>query len=449
MPIAEAEPIVIRPSTLPSAADAKASQRYVYLDVMRALAVLLVLGAHYPLRVPEETLAYGFFDLWRRIGWIGVDLFFVLSGFLVGGLLFAEQKRHGRINYGRFLIRRTFKIWPSYLAVLFAVVAWDVIKGHGSWSQRLGDTAGRAWPYLLQIQNYYGPLVDRIGHLWSLAVEEHFYLLLPILLAAMAWYTARRSRKSSRPASRQPFAAVPLVFVVTLIVSLVMRIVQWRVHPQFDEFTNHWPTHLRIDSLMAGVALAWAIHYAREKVEVLRPWRWAIFAASLACFVPFCFPFANCYMPFSFTIGYTILAISASGCVLFAWFSSNGSNGSLSARGLAKIGLFSYSIYLWHMPFGIPIIRSLRNHLGDGLHLWNSGAFYAFLVLLYVAMAVMWGTVAYVLIEKPALALRNRWFPSRTSAAVPTTENQPAPNRPTDPYSSNRVPEITYQPAAA
>src|SRR5438128_1927817 len=83
--------------------------RLIYLDVLRAAAILLVLGAHTrEFNLPDNTFGHRFFDIWRNIGWVGVDLFFVLSGFLIGGLLFAEYRKYRGIYFGRFLIRRAF-----------------------------------------------------------------------------------------------------------------------------------------------------------------------------------------------------------------------------------------------------------------------------------------------------------------------------------------------------
>ena len=87
------------------------SQRLVGLDLLRLVAVLLVLGAHFR-EVPSEGGAW--FRAWQRGGWIGVDLFFVLSGFLVSGLLFCEHQRTGRVEVGRFLVRRGWKIYPPF-----------------------------------------------------------------------------------------------------------------------------------------------------------------------------------------------------------------------------------------------------------------------------------------------------------------------------------------------
>jgi peptidoglycan/LPS O-acetylase OafA/YrhL len=88
------------------------------LDLLRGLAILLVRGQPPVIKRPETGQLGLFGSMWQRFGWTGVDLFFVLSGFLIGGLLFAEFKRTSSLNTGRFLIRRGFRIWPGYLALL-------------------------------------------------------------------------------------------------------------------------------------------------------------------------------------------------------------------------------------------------------------------------------------------------------------------------------------------
>jgi peptidoglycan/LPS O-acetylase OafA/YrhL len=105
--------------------------RIVQLDLLRGVAILLVLGAH--LEIPRPQGVWGsFVALWTQVGWIGVDLFFVLSGFLISGLLFRELEFHGRIRVGHFLIRRGLKIYPPYAAFLAYVVLWSVTKAIGN-----------------------------------------------------------------------------------------------------------------------------------------------------------------------------------------------------------------------------------------------------------------------------------------------------------------------------
>src|SRR5580693_9808273 len=116
------------------------------LDILRCVAILLVLGWHLPAEDPSPLVS----DLvwpWRGFGWAGVDLFFVLSGFLVGGLLMAEQLKSGKINLGRFYERRAFKIWPAYY-VMIGIFLVNRIRRHDSIKPLIGN--------LLNIQNYTG-----------------------------------------------------------------------------------------------------------------------------------------------------------------------------------------------------------------------------------------------------------------------------------------------------
>ena len=145
--------------------------RILVLDILRGCAVLLVIGRHQiPFPEGSHPLLKPFMDTWLRGGWVGVDLFFVLSGFFVSGLLFREQQRYGTLSFRRFFVRRGFKIYPSfYLLILVTVIV----------AHALGQVVPRRrlWTELLYIQSYRFGLWD---HTWSLAVEEHFYLLFPI-----------------------------------------------------------------------------------------------------------------------------------------------------------------------------------------------------------------------------------------------------------------------------
>ena len=401
--------------------------RWVYLDVLRCVAILMVLGPHTPFRLPENAVGWRFFETWRHGGWVGVDLFFVLSGFLIGGLLFSEERKYGSIRFGRFFIRRTFKIWPTYLvylAAIFVLVVHDVPDRSVPLLPRIRHAAGAIWPYLIHIQNYKElELIERIGHTWSLAVEEHFYLLLPLLL-----FTLGSQRKG---ADRQTvFASVPWIGVGLLIVCLALRINSWRGHPEFDEFRNHWPTHLRIDALFTGVVLAYGVHFARPMIESLRRWRWIILAVSIACFVPFAWVDGKGQGPC--TYGYTALSIGSVGLVLAAWFTSVPAPGmpatpvwlpqatpppvlkavDWTARMLALIGARSYSIYLFHMPFSTPLTMKVLTRL----RMWESPWHYPMAVCVYVGLALGMGAVVYFIIEAPSVAIREKLFPGRTAA---------------------------------
>src|ERR1700761_2224153 len=96
---------------------AATSSRNINLDALRGIAILLVLGNH-----------FGYFSVWQRMGWAGVDLFFVLSGFLISGLLFDEWQRFGSIDFRRFYIRRGFKIYPAFYFLLLITVAVNFVR---------------------------------------------------------------------------------------------------------------------------------------------------------------------------------------------------------------------------------------------------------------------------------------------------------------------------------
>src|SRR5437016_8612267 len=183
-----------------------------WLDVLRGVAILLVLGRH---------SSYAYIRPWAIIGWSGVDLFFVLSGFLISGLLFSEYQQRGCIDVKQFWIRRGFKIYPSFYVLLMftAVLIW--MKRGKLPMALLGDA------FFLQ---GYAPHI--LEHGWSLAVEEHFYFVLPLVLLAMI-------RLSKHQAN--PFRWVPLVSVCLTTLCLYIR-----VHGSGQGATWFVATHLRV-----------------------------------------------------------------------------------------------------------------------------------------------------------------------------------------------------------
>lgn len=149
--------------------------------MLRCIGVLLVVFRH-----------SGGSNLVQQSGWIGVDLFFVLSGFLISGLLFTEYKERGAIDVKRFYIRRALKLYPSFYLLMVVTVVMNWRLGHLRAAQvYLGE--------LFYVQNY-GPYVW--SHTWSLAVEEHFYLILPIVLLGLVAFSRNKDN---------PFKAVPWV----------------------------------------------------------------------------------------------------------------------------------------------------------------------------------------------------------------------------------------------
>ena len=127
-------------------------KRSVQIDVVRACAILLVMGAH--LRFEEPGGIMGSIAwAWHEWGGFGVPLFFTLSGYLVYGLLLVENRNSGTIDVGRFLIRRSLKIWPAYFVFVAYLVAMPLLKGTATLSSVMSDY----WPNVVFLNNYIGP----------------------------------------------------------------------------------------------------------------------------------------------------------------------------------------------------------------------------------------------------------------------------------------------------
>src|SRR3954453_12793213 len=137
------------------------------LDVVRGLAIVLALGWHFSRERSGNAVLDALTWPGHSFGWAGVDLFFVLSGFLLGRLVLTEQARTGRFDGRRFTARRVLKLWP----VLYVFLAVQALAGSEPWQSYF-------WQNALHVQNYAG---TSLTHLWSLAVEEHFYLALALL----------------------------------------------------------------------------------------------------------------------------------------------------------------------------------------------------------------------------------------------------------------------------
>ena len=142
------------------------------MDVLRAVAILLVLLSHSPSANASEIpwLIGQVMGGLKRGGWVGVDLFFVLSGFLVSGLLMREHQKHDKVRVGRFLVRRGWKIYPPLALLVVYMTVHDYLT-LGYWP------INRLIHQSLFIQNYVPGLAN---HTWSIAVEEHAYLLIAL-----------------------------------------------------------------------------------------------------------------------------------------------------------------------------------------------------------------------------------------------------------------------------
>lgn len=363
------------------------------LDILRSVAILGVLLVHAPQTLPDLP---GFLKTPLRhlqgAGWTGVDLFFVLSGFLISGLLFREHQKYGKIEIGRFFVRRGLKIYPPFFVFLAISVIFVPLSGRPIWGELILHEA-------LFIQNYFPGIWV---HTWSLAVEEHFYILLPIAVMVMA--------RSSREICNNVFRIIPILFLFVAITCLAGRVITSFQLPNFKSHTHHFPTHLRFDSLLFGVLLSYFYHFKRNAILLVvnrnRVLGWGL---SLLLLVPVLIEPSQVF--FTRTFGYTLLYLGFGGVMMMSLTAKPAESrvANFVGKWAAKVGVYSYSIYLWH-AFVLEIgMKQIENILGYSLG-WGS------YLLVYIVFSVGVGVLMARLVETPVLYLRDRFFPSRSNA---------------------------------
>jgi peptidoglycan/LPS O-acetylase OafA/YrhL len=362
------------------------------LDILRLVAIVLVMGRHLAVGPPITQLPlFLFVAHWQWGGWVGVDLFFVLSGYLIANLLFREHQKYGQINFQRFLIRRWFKIYPAFWGFMIITVIVAMIYGNPL-------NVPMFLKEFFLIHNYSKGLWD---HTWSLAIEEHFYLGLAALLAVLSDRCRHQPEKA--------FRLIPIIFLMVAIGCLSCRVYLTATIFPYNAYVHLFPTHLRLDALMFGVLLAWLWNYHQLARWVKRrSVRWALVSIGVVALVP-AFMFEITVSPWVRTYGLTLFYLAA-GAILIGCLSS-----SLLARPvlkpLARLGTYSYAVYLWHIPVSLWGLEWLDRLLGDRTNWWVYMVFY-----FGTSFGLGWLTTK--LVEGPMLQLRDRIFPSRLHSTL-------------------------------
>ncbi len=386
--------------------ESKGRARSIHLDILRAVAILLVLGIHNVVKPSDAGVFYWPARIWANLGWTGVDLFFVLSGFLIGGLLFEEIREKSQLKLTNFLIRRGFKIWPPYITYLIILMIFFTYKNQYSipW-----DEFRDLIPNFLHMQNYFG--TPRL-HTWSLAVEEHFYLLLPLLLMFLC-------RKNHRffTLNHLPWLIAGLIFIVII---LRMQVYIKYSNGEIDNLgSSYLETHLRSDGLMLGVLVAYFYHFKPEKIVIFskHPIKMLLLGCILVSPSAFIGLENNIWMAsvglFILYVGYAIIMLSFMNIPLDSKLLGNFFTKNL-LKILGFIGFFSYPIYLFHPDFAqYPMEKLIQNgwlsNISGELR-WIIG------MGSYIFLAIVAGVFFGVIIEKPFLTLRDYLFPHKGNA---------------------------------
>lgn len=334
------------------------------LDGIRALAVLAVLASH-----TEAKIFSG--------GWMGVDMFFVLSGFLITTLLLVEHDRTGSVALGKFYGRRALRLYPALLLVLIVGVFFYKTLGDRGTLAGYGETASISAFYLQDFFYGFGhQSFGNMGHTWSLAVEEQFYLCWPPL---MYWLMRHR---------RDP---LKWAIVGTLLSWAIVVFYDSVRHDQFGGYFLPW---CRFSQLLIGCALAILIHRGRRAPSVLRSAAGGIVIALLVLG--------------TFVLGaefdrYPGLewqgpAIAIATTLLVWHLNEPGSplRRLLGSRPLFWLGRRSYGVYLIHLPVLYVLDR----------HVHASRTTVAGLMVL---IAIVLAGLSYRFVELPFLRLKKRF----------------------------------------
>ncbi len=366
------------------------------LDFLRGMAIILVLFRH---QIWQEFM--------YKMGWIGVDLFFVLSGFLVSGLLFREYQKYGNVTPKRFLIRRGFKIYPLYY--LSYVPYIPIILPNFKLGGFLAD--------MTFTQNYLWDFGYAYAASWSLAVEEHFYFGLVLVL----WLGLRKNFiKLEPPADLKILGKVEKSILAMMVLCIVFRVVNNLLFPNAIA-KNLTMTHLKIDSLLAGVLVAYLYHFRinflRHNFNRFKIPLYTLSAIGLV-WTPFLEP---AYSFFVKTIGFTFLYISFS-TLLISFLLNDKINQNLNSvltkpvvDFISKVGYCSYSIYLIHIYFDIMWGRFIQ-----GKHLFYMPGHDLFInptfnFVVTSALSIGTGMIMTYSIEVYFLKIRDKFYPSRSS----------------------------------
>ncbi|MGS3978163.1 acyltransferase family protein [Staphylococcus pseudintermedius] len=340
------------------------------LDGVRAVAVIAIIIYHLN---PQ----------WLSGGFLGVDTFFVISGYLITSLLLTEYHNTGKIKLMSFWLRRVKRLIPAVLFLVMGVIVLSLIFMPTEIQKVRADSIAAIfyvsnWWYIMQNVDYFEQFaVQPLKHLWSLAIEEQFYLVFPIVLLSL--FSFIRRLKSIR-----------IIFLILLVISMIAMMVLYV--PNENVARVYFGTDTRIQTLLMGVLLALVWPPFQLKAKVNRQMRTMIDTAGVVglAILFICFKFVSetnsiLYYGGFFLISTVTLLVIASSVHPSGYFAK-----FLGNKVFTFIGSRSYSLYLWHYPI-IVLIH----------HQFVQGQIPPLVYVVEILLMVLMAEFSYKFIEQP------------------------------------------------
>ena len=363
---------------------APTERRWTPFDGLRAILVMAVMAHHIEWDLGDTTPIF-------EAGWLPVDGFFVLSGFLIANALLREFDAGGSIDVAAFLARRLARIYPALLVVLSAIAAVALAADDRPFRD--------VWPSLASAAslghnfNYRGvsPLLTEVGPFWSLSIELQFYIVFPVVaLALLTWRAGQRT-----------WTAVLLAVIAVSVA--------WRAVLGVERFPDSYLwTQVRLDSIAWGVLIALAMTWGWLR-------RWPAAAVRLVAAVSsagLCWIYFNLdgFDARTYDWGIAAAGVASAGLVAaLVVLPSSALARSLSWRPLVELGKRSYSAYLWHQTVFLVIVRhsAIGQRFGPGGD--RNPALGITVAAAGFALTFLLADVTYRFVERPVLSWARRW----------------------------------------
>ncbi|ADB39539.1 acyltransferase family protein [Spirosoma linguale] len=386
--------------------DTATARRVFGLDMMRAIAILIVVDAHATIALKE----YYSGAFWHHLLPDGVELFFVLSGFLIGGILirsYEKKQTFDRQLLLNFWTRRWFRTLPNYYLVLTGIILLSLLR---AWANGLPNAlpgAGTLARYYLFVQNFASYVPDFFPETWSLAIEEWSYITLPLVLWAM-------HRLLAGQWSRQRIVLAAILFVI-IGTNLYRFVTALQVPVSEGELGYRGIVMTRLDAISYGVLAAYVKHYfpvAWQNDALRRRWLWlglgltvlAAFTSSIVILKFYSdmglFP---AYTFYKRTLYFPVIGLSMALLMPYmdGWRTATGGWAKFGiARAITHISLISYSMYLLNLT---PIMMTFVDRIPT-----TSLAMGWVKVGLFWVLVLILSTLLYKFFEKPVTELRER-----------------------------------------